>query len=61
MPIIFAYVQGMKGPEPQLWRGAPTNGAGVSKPALQSIELSDIYDRLTLGELVTLFPYKGAA
>lgn len=56
--LIFAYVPGLRGPEPQLWRDKPTNGAGQSKAPLQSIELPDTFADLTIGQLTTLYPYK---
>jgi hypothetical protein len=57
--VTFAYVQGLRGPEPQRWEDKPTNGAGVSKSSLQSVELPDTYAALPLEQLVMLYPYKG--
>lgn len=59
--IAFVYVRGLKGPEPQLWHEAPTNGAGLSTRPLQSVELPDAYAALRLDELVKHYPYKGAS
>lgn len=59
MPVTFVYVQGLRGPEPQRWHGPPTNGAGVARRSLQSVELTDAYGELTLEQLTRLFPYKG--
>lgn len=60
MSILFVYVPGMRGPEPQRWAEAPKNGAGVAKKPLQSIQLPDTYPELPLEQLVQLYPYKGA-
>lgn len=59
--ITLAWVQGLRGPEPQLWKVTPTNGAGHSPTPLQSHELPDHYGELPLAHLITLFPYKEPA
>ncbi len=61
MSVLFVYVAGLKGPEPQLWAERPKNGAGVSKPTLQEVELPDTYAELPLAQLITLYPYQGKA
>lgn len=60
MGVTFVYVPGMKGPEAQRWEVPQTNGAGVSKRTLQSVDLPDTYAGLPLDQLVQLYPYKGA-
>lgn len=60
MSVLFVYVQGLRGPEPQRWNGRLTNGAGKAKETLQEIELPDTYAELPLQQLVQLYPYKGA-
>lgn len=57
--MLFVYVSGLKGPEPQKWHGKPTNGAGVSPTSLQSIELPEHYELLPLAQLAQLYPFKG--
>jgi hypothetical protein len=59
MAVFFVYTPGIRGPEPQLWKQKPTNGAGVAKPTLQSEELTDAFSELTLDQLSKLYPYKG--
>ena len=58
--ISFVYVQGLKGPEPQVWHDTPFKAAGAPVTPLQSVELADIYAGLPLSQLETLYPYKGA-
>jgi hypothetical protein len=60
MGVTFCYVQGMRGPEPQRWETKQTNGAGVEKKTLQTVDLPDTYASLPLDQLVQLYPYKGA-
>lgn len=58
--ITFAYVQGLKGPEPQKWHDKPTNGAGASRTPLYSVDLPDSYADIPLEQLAVLYPYHGA-
>lgn len=51
MNLKFVYVAGLKGPQPQLWRGTPTDGAGQSVQPLQSTDI-------TLSLLSKLIPYR---
>lgn len=56
----FAYVQGLRGPEPQVWHDKPFSAAGKPRDPLQSIELPDEYGSLPIKQLEQLYPYKGA-
>ena len=61
MTVQFVYVEGMRGPEAQVWHDAPKSGAGApKKPPLQSVELPDDFAALTITQLETLYPYNGA-
>jgi hypothetical protein len=58
--ILFVYVQGLRGPEPQIWPERPYRATGKVEKALQEIELPDNYAELPIDQLVTLYPYQGA-
>ncbi|GAB6995251.1 hypothetical protein JQ593_22585 [Bradyrhizobium viridifuturi] len=56
----FVYVQGLKGPEPQVWHEKPFSAAGRPPVPLQEHELTEKIGKLTVSELAILYPYKGA-
>lgn len=59
MPVLFGYVDGLRGMEPQRWPVEQVNGAGRMKTLKQAVELPDAYADLPLQQLVQLYPYKG--
>jgi hypothetical protein len=56
----LVYILGLKGPEPQKWFDDMCNGAGKTKPTLQSNVVDEKFTELTLEQLVAIYPYKGA-
>lgn len=60
MTILFVYVPGLKGPEPQKWPERPFKATGGKVETLQEHELPDDYGQLPISQLATLYPFKGA-
>lgn len=59
--LRFVYVEGMRGPTPELWHDQPKTGSGMNRGTpLQSHDLDDAFASLTLDQLTKLYPFKGA-
>jgi hypothetical protein len=56
MTKYFVWIDGLQGPEPQLWTGdGSRDGQGKLKPALKIVEIPD-HDIRTLDELAKDYP-----
>ena len=49
--MYFVWINGLRGPSPQLWTTDQVNGEGKSKPVLFKIKLSEGEKSLTLDYL----------
>ena len=56
---FFVYVNGLNGPEPQIWYGENTNGEGKAKKYLKSFSLDDS-DKRTIEELKLAYPIEAS-
>lgn len=57
--MLFVWVKGLRGPEPQKWLERPVRMAGKRPETLQEHELGDGCMALTLDELAGAMPYRG--
>jgi hypothetical protein len=59
--MILAYVENPRGPAPQLWHHALTNGSGEAKPSLRTLNVPVEDQHLTLDQLAAKYPYPRSA
>ena len=53
----FVYVQGLRGPEPQIWKEPQKDGTGKSKPVLQKHDILDSQAEFSIATLMEMYPY----
>ena len=61
VPKYFTYVNGLRGPEPQIWYGSPVDGAGKPKASVMPPVALDDGDKRTIEELKLAYPIEATS
>ena len=54
--MYFVWINGLCGPEPQIWRNDITDGVGKNKPTLFKIKLEGLDLARSIDELIKRYP-----
>ena len=61
VPKYFTYINGLRGPEPQIWHGSLMDGAGKPKANAMTPVALDDNDNRTIEELKLAYPIEAEA
>lgn len=53
---LLVYVQGLRGPRPEIWPQVLTDMSGKERPRLHKVEITDAESKLPLTELERMYP-----
>lgn len=58
--MYFVWINGLRGPEAQIWVNDSVDGTGKSKPTLFKIKLTPIEELVSLDQLAKKYPYEAS-